>query len=357
MQPAALRLPALQLLQLLLEDAALAQLFEGSLAQAAAIRGEPGPPTATAGTSGTGEGGGGSTPAQDAAPALSGSGGAGNGMAPMQADGGEAEGPWIGAAAIAERLLDSYVLDEALPGDGSPPRGSGAAAGSAAAVGAPGSSSSSSSGSSRDGTTVARAALQLVAALRESRQRGILVSLLLDDACGAPGCMLAQRLVQLAEAALAQPGEEAALMLLCPQQCPQGGGGSGGDGTMLLHRQAAWQARLRVAQEALTLLRGLLVDDSCGEGWLGGLAVRVFRGVHVAQQRFAAALASRPTAWPSPAYRRGGHGRFDDHPRGCPPDTDHPESAEPPRGAAAAGGRRRACAATTASGAVGTGHW
>ena len=48
MRPLALRLQALHLLQLLLEDASLAQLFEGSLAQAAAARGEPGPPTATA---------------------------------------------------------------------------------------------------------------------------------------------------------------------------------------------------------------------------------------------------------------------------------------------------------------------
>jgi hypothetical protein len=44
------------------------------------------------------------------------------------------------------------------------------------------------------------------------------------------------------------------------------GGSSGGGGDGLLHQQAAWQQRLRVVQEALTLLRGLLVDDSTGEG-------------------------------------------------------------------------------------------
>jgi hypothetical protein len=105
--------------------------------------------------------------------------------------------------------------------------------------------------------------MQLTAALREQRQHGILVYLLLDDACGAPGQMLAQRLVQLAEAALAHPAAEDAALMPCPLPCPDGSG-SGGTGETLLHQQAAWHQRLRVAQEALTLLRGLLVDESCG---------------------------------------------------------------------------------------------
>jgi hypothetical protein len=56
----------------------------------------------------------------------------------------------------------------------------------------------------------------MVARLREQRQLSILAALLMDDACGAPGCMLAQRLVQLAEAASALPANEAGMMLLCP---------------------------------------------------------------------------------------------------------------------------------------------
>ena len=264
MTPPVLRLQALRLLQLLLEDAALARLFEASLSQAAAARGEPGPPTATAGTSG-GEGSG--TPSGQLLGGPGAAGDAGEGPQPMQAEGGEGAaggGPWIGAAAIAERLLDSFALGDSL---GPPPASSAATAGPAGSGGSDGSSSSSSgSVACGTGTAVARAAMQLAAALREQRQHGILVALLLDDACGAPGQMLAQRLVQLAEAALAQPGEDANLQLLCPLQWPDGSGASGASGGSLLHQQAAWQQRLRVAQEALTLLRGLLVDDTCGEG-------------------------------------------------------------------------------------------
>lgn len=183
----------------------------------------------------------------------------------MQAEGGEgAGGPWIGAAAIAERLLDSFVLDDSLAPSSGP--------GSAAAPMVDSGSGSGSSAAAGCGTAVARAAMQLAAALREQRQHGILVYLLLDDACGAPGQMLAQRLVQLAEAALAQPADEDGALMPCPLQCPDGSGISssgsgagGGSGGTVLHQQAAWQQRLRVAQEALTLLRGLLVDESCGE--------------------------------------------------------------------------------------------
>ena len=262
MQPPALRVQALQLLQLLLEDASLAQLFEGSLSQAAAARGEPGPPTATAGTGGsggTGEGGGTShTPGRSAAPGCG-----DNGVQPMQPDDSEAGGPWIGAAAISERLLESFVLsDGPAPTAAAGPSGGSAKGGSAAAADLAASAAEPACGSS---TAMPRAALQLVAALREQRQRGILAALLLDDACGAPGLMLAQRLVQLADAALALPGEEAALQLLCPLQWPARVAGGGGGGGTLLHQQAAWQQRLRLAQEALTLLRGLLVDSECSE--------------------------------------------------------------------------------------------
>jgi hypothetical protein len=268
MRPLALRLQALRLLQLLLEDASLAQLFEGSLAQAAAARGEPGPPTATAATGGGGSGN--ATPGREAQPRVgggfAGGGGGGDyGAQPMQVDdGGSGEaggsgGPWIGAAAIAERLLDSFILDDGMqPGSHGSSSSSSSAGCRRAEEALPGGSSSAAA---------ARAAMHLVAALREQRQQGLLVVLLLDDACGAPGCMLAQRLVQLAEAATALPGEEAALMLLCPAQWPQAG--SAGAGGALLAAQAAWQQRLRVAQEALTLLRGLLVDDSCGERLTG----------------------------------------------------------------------------------------
>lgn len=283
MQAPPLRLQALRLLHLLLEDAALAALFEGGLRQAAAARGEPGPPTATAATGGSGgqEGAGGSaTPGRPLLPAPGAGFGDGDAQ-PMQLDvrphegeGGEAgSGPWIGAAAIAERLLESFVLDGGTPahasGDGSAGAAVAAAAagstGSAPASDGDGGTAAGGSGGG-GGVAAARAAMALVAMLREQRQHGILVSLLLDDACGAPGCMLAQRLVQLAEAASALPGDDASLMLLCPAQWPSASAAAGGGGgATLLQQQAAWQQRLRVVQEALTLLRGLLVDDSCGE--------------------------------------------------------------------------------------------
>lgn len=260
MHPPVLRLPALRLLHLLLEEPALARLFEGSLAQAAAARSEPGPPTATAGTSGGPSG----TPGDEAATG-------GGGPHPMQVeqgggggDGGQRGGPWTGAAAIAERLMDSFVLDEGGPlASGSPHLTHSSHSGSGGAE----AGSASAAGGGAAAAAVPRAAMALVAALREARQQGILIYLLLDDACGAPGCMLSQRLVQLAEAALALPGEEGALQLLCPLQWPASGGSAAPGAPPLLHQQAAWQQRLRVAQEALTLLRGLLIDDSCGEGW------------------------------------------------------------------------------------------
>ncbi|KAL4422827.1 hypothetical protein ABPG75_009024 [Micractinium tetrahymenae] len=258
MQPPALRLQALSLLQLLLEEPSLAGLFESSLSHAAAARCEPGPPTATAGTSGNG--GGSSTPQGPAA------GGRGGEAMQVEDGGGRAPagGPWTGAAEIAERLLDSFSLDiwpqpaaEAQQGASSGAAAAAAAGGGAEACGI----------AAR--AAVARAAMSLVAALREARQHGILIYLLLDDACGAPGGMLAERLVQLAESALAIPGEEGAMMLLCPLPWPEGAGG-GGDG-LLLRQQADWQQRLRVAQEALTLLRGLLLDESCAVAALDDL--------------------------------------------------------------------------------------
>ena len=329
MRPPSLRLQALQLMQLMLEDATLAQLFEGGLREAAAARGEPGPPTATAGTSGSGEGGDtSSTPGRAAAP------GGGGGVQPMQADAGEpVRRSATFAAQIVERLLDSFVLDDALQSWTCwssfemalpPPAGTASSSGG-------GGSSSGGGGSSRavaattaaaaagepacSGTTVARAAMQLVATLRERRQRGILSALLLDDACGAPGCMLAQRLMQLAETALALPGEEAALQLLCPLPWPEGAGAA--RGTTLLHQQADWQQRLRVAQEALTLLRGLLVDSECSESawpgrWAGLLLRPKLRLARVLRWR------RRPRALPAP------------RPQACRPWMTWPRS-RPPR--------------------------
>ncbi|KAL4857432.1 Queuine tRNA-ribosyltransferase accessory subunit 2 [Chlorella vulgaris] len=283
MQAPPLRSQALRLLHLLLEAPPLAALFEGSLGLSAAARGDPAPPTATGATSGTSgglEGGAGSSTPAAAAEAAAG------GPAelqeqqqqqqqqmPMQLDGGsggENGGggtPWLGAALIAEILLDSFALDiePPLAGSSSCSRSDG---GSELAP----STSSSGPGVAAcggGGVAAARAAMQLVAMLREERHQGILLALLLDDALGAPGCMLAQRLIQLAEAATAQPGEEASLMLLCPEQWPTAQQGqaaplqaaASGSG-VLLQQQAGWQQRLRVVQEALTLLRGLLVEDS-----------------------------------------------------------------------------------------------
>jgi hypothetical protein len=227
MQPPALRLQALRLLHLLLEAPALAQLFECSLAAAATVaRGDPA--------------------LQPEAKATSDSG-----AAPMQLerreDGGSSvvDGDaWKGAAMVADALFDSFLLPVQ---DVCPP-------------GSPASSSDLTAAASAEpaegGYAVARAAMALVASLREHRQTGLLNALLLDEACGAPGCMLAQRLIQLAGAASALPGEDGALLPLCPAP--------GGEAA-LLRAQANWQQRLRVVQEALTLLRGLLIDEACGE--------------------------------------------------------------------------------------------
>lgn len=251
MQPPGLRLPALRLLQLLLEDASLACLFEASLSHAAAARCEPGPPTATAGNSGDDTGRG--TPQGPAA------GGACDATQEGDRAGAAAGGPWTGAAEIAERLLDSFSLDL-----GTQPVVAAQHGDSRAAPGPAGTGEEAGGIASR--AAVPRAAMSLVASLLEARQHGILIYLMLDDACGAPGGMLAERLVQLAESATAMPGEEGALMLLCPLPWPDGTGSRAASG-VLLRQQAAWQQRLRVAQEALTLLRGLLLDESCGEGW------------------------------------------------------------------------------------------
>lgn len=256
MQPPALRLQALRLLQLLLEDASLARLFEGSLSRAAAARCDPGMPTGTAGTSGDGAGS--DTPQGPAA---------GGGGAPVQVeDGGGsvvAGGPWTGAAEVAERLLDSLSLDLGPQPADAAQHGSSARAPNAADAGARGVGIAALA-------AVPRAAMSLAAELLGARRHGILAYLLLDDACGAPGGMLAERLVQLAESAMAVPGEDGAMMLLCPLPWPQGAArGAGAAGGLPLCQQAAWQQRLRVAQEALTLLRGLLLDESCGEWGVG----------------------------------------------------------------------------------------
>ncbi|KAL4448861.1 hypothetical protein ABPG77_007578 [Micractinium sp. CCAP 211/92] len=257
MQPPGLRLPALRLLQLLLEDASLARLFEASLSHAAAARCEPGPPTATAGDSDDTCTGGG-------APRGPAAGGACDATQEGDRAGAAAGGPWTGAAEIAERLLDSFSLDL-----GTQPVVAAQHGDSRAAPGPAGTGEEAGGIASR--AAVPRAAMSLVASLLEARQHGILIYLMLDDACGAPGGMLAERLVQLAESATAVPGEEGALMLLCPLPWPDGTGSRAASG-VLLRQQAAWQQRLRVAQEALTLLRGLLLDESCAVAALDDLA-------------------------------------------------------------------------------------
>jgi hypothetical protein len=284
MQAPPLRSQALRLLHLLLEAPPLAALFEGSLGLSAAARGDPGPPTATGATSGTSgglEGGAGSSTPAAAAEAAGGPAELQEQQQQqqqqqMQVDGGSGgenggEGtPWLGAALIAEVLLDSFALDiePPLAGSSSCSRSDGGSELTACTSNSgPGVAACGGSG-----VAAPRAAMQLVAMLREERHQGLLLALLLDDALGAPGCMLAQRLIQLAEAATAQPGEDASLMLLCPEQWPTAQPGqaapsqaaASGSG-VLLQQQAGWQQRLRVVQEALTLLRGLLVSDSTRE--------------------------------------------------------------------------------------------
>jgi hypothetical protein len=133
---------------------------------------------------------------------------------------------------------------------------------------------------------VARAALALLASLRERRRHALLLALLDREGEAAPlgggGSLgLAQSLLQLAAAAVAPRSLDAAAMILSSQPWPspletphaavEGRGGGAQQAQRAQHEQLAWHGRVRLAQEALTLLRALLVDDVTGEAaWWSG---------------------------------------------------------------------------------------
>lgn len=208
----------------------------------------------------------------------------------MQVDGG-----WVGAPAVLRHVLQSIALQPAAspqrqrqqqesqqrsprqqPAAQQPEavhlRGQHALPGQEQAMPAPG--AAPEDGSSWEGSQYAipRQALSLVAMLREQGVRGILSHLIQSDDGGggtAGGEGLCQRLVQLLEAASAQQGPQAATAPLSPAQCPPAlldaaapGGASSTVETA--GAQRAWQQRVRLMQEALTLLRGLLVDEALG---------------------------------------------------------------------------------------------
>ncbi|KAK9840657.1 hypothetical protein WJX81_007653 [Elliptochloris bilobata] len=115
-----------------------------------------------------------------------------------------------------------------------------------------------------------RRAMAAVAALLEAQRHGLLLALLSDEAgacataspvgaaasssSGHSGGALAQRLVTLADAVTKADGGGVLAVMRVPQ-LPSDGRGAGAAAAA-----AAWVERLRLAQEALTLLRGLAAD-------------------------------------------------------------------------------------------------
>jgi hypothetical protein len=98
-----------------------------------------------------------------------------------------------------------------------------------------------------------RAAMAVVALLRE--RPGAAVSYLVSEVGGSGG-PLPVRLCQLAASALAARGATASVTVVATAPWTQG------SFPAARLEQAAWQRRVRVAQEALTLLRALLVTDA-----------------------------------------------------------------------------------------------
>jgi hypothetical protein len=218
----------------------------------------------------------------------------------MQLDGaGASPNPragWGGAPAVLRRVLQSMTLPPAAPllvaqrpavhghapqhpQHGAAPREQRGASSTAAAAAQAAAKGGAAAGDQP--CAAPQQALRLLAMLRERQAHGILSHLIQSpDDGGAGGTIsgegLCQKLIQLLEAASAQQGPDAATAPLFPAQFPSGppelagpaGQGTGDAATACLAAQLEWQQRLRLAQEALSLMRGLLMDDA-----LGGLPV------------------------------------------------------------------------------------
>ena len=301
LRPPGLRVQALQLLHLLLEEPALAAAFEASLAAAAGSSGQES--ETPQGSGGSGPGGGRSSLADAStgpsrAPSHKGGADQEGAAEPMQLDAAEphAAPSWAGAPAVLRRVLQSLSLapgqPQPQPQQGpqqqqqqqqQPAAGGGheAPAKMPGAAGAGGAAAGPAAGGGGP-CAAARQALKLVAMLRERRAQGILLALLQgDDGCEG----LCQRLVALVAAATVQQGPDAATSPLLPAQCPAGAGDlSSGSAAEAAAAALAWQQLMRVAQEALTLLRGLSVDEALGAhssglaGYLPAWAASMRRG-------------------------------------------------------------------------------
>jgi hypothetical protein len=172
------------------------------------------------------------------------------------ADEAAATASWEGGPSVAAALLDCLALELATAAEQAAPRplGSlGSPAGGNAGARGPAPAHSVQPGPGGAGS-VARAALEVLASLREWRRHGILAHLIQEREDQGPLGSLPMRLVRLADECTSDSGRDGGqLTLLIPAPRPA-------DVASLM----AWWQRLRVAQEALVLLRGLGIDSALG---------------------------------------------------------------------------------------------
>jgi hypothetical protein len=266
LQEPALRLPAVQLVHSLLEDPALAAAV-GAGAAAALARaeqpggGSPGPASAAKRRAGGG------TPLTRGAAARMAAGD----RVPMDIDppAPAPQGAWLEGWAVLEGL--AACLAPPPPG---PP---------AEAV---------------DDCALPRAALAAVALLRERGQQACLGYLLQEagtSGTSGGGGPLPVALLALAESAVAHQGADAPVTPVMTAAWPQGAWPAARDA------RAGWQRRLRVAQEALTLLRGLLLTEATG----GATVDELLPGAAVTRRVLAAATRLSKATGPAEGEAAG----------------------------------------------------
>lgn len=285
-----LHLPAVQLLHLLLEDATLAAAVGASAAAAAAAaRAEQAPPSTGGAAPGNKRRPSVDTPVTRSAARLAAESQDGEEEAvAMQVDGQE-DARWMGGAAVLDGLVDCLrlpsrcddPLDTAGGDEGAAAAGDGAHAQDLAGR--------------KEGCALPRAAMAAVALLRERGQDACMAYVMQEP--GGQGSTgqgssspLPVRLVQLAEAALSPTGPDAPVTPILTTDWPEGGWPGA------RAAQAAWQRRLRVAQEALTLVRGLLL----GEGTAGAALDELLATAEVGREMVAAATRAANVASAAP---------------------------------------------------------
>ncbi len=220
--------------------------------------------------------------------------------------------PWLGAPYVLRRALQTLSLalpgkpppvqcqqQQAVPAHEQQPESVAAAraAGACATAAAPMPAAAEVPGTAAETWALygaQRQALRLVAMLRERHSYGVLSHLIHghdEGGTSSGGAGLCHRLVQLLRSASAQREPGCAPSPLLPTQFPTGplercaadssntaGAAPGGGAAATCAAQLEWQQRLRLAQEALTLLRGLLLDETVG-GWLRrvpGAAIQLY---------------------------------------------------------------------------------